>query len=401
MARCQLEGPTDMNARFPISGDAVPYRLRLPGPTAIPDRVLRAMAQPIIAHRGAEFLAKFRDIQSRLKPIFGRAGAVPFMFASTGIGAMESAVVNVAGPGKRVLIANNGQWGPVFRRLATAIGAEVDEVVTPPGSPVDLEGVERALKAKEYAAVLAVHSESSTGCLTDLKALGGIVAQTPALLAVDSVSGLGGAEMRQDEWGVDVVVSASQKALMCPPGLGLASISDKAWNAIQGDDLGPRSYFDYRRFRPMAEKGEPTYTAPVAMLTALHEALTMIGEEGLEVTLARHKRLSAALAAGMKALGFSAFSQGTPSPTLVVMLTPEGIDAPALIDRLATGYNMVVAGTHFEHVKNRMVRIGTMGAVGDGDILADLHLLAAAIRDLGGKPDEAGALAAAAEALAG
>lgn len=390
-----------MNARLPHSSDAVPYRLRLPGPTTVPDRVLRAMARPVIAHRGPEFLARFRAIQAGLQPILGRSGAAPFLFASTGIGTMESAVVNVAGPGKRVLIANNGQWGPVFKRLALQIGAEVDEVVSQPGEPVDLEGVERALKAREYAAVLAVHSESSTGALTDLQALGAIVAQTPALLAVDSVSGLGGAEMRQDEWGVDVVVSASQKCLMSPPGLGLASISDKAWAAIQGDDRGPRSYFDYRRFKPNADKGEPTYTAPVTMLTALHEALAMIAEEGLETTLARHRRLSSALTAGMLALGFSRFPKGTPSPTLVVTLTPEGIDANALIDRLAGGYNMIVAGTHFENLKHRMVRIGTMGAVSDADVLADLHGLAAALRDLGGRADEASALAAAAEVLAG
>lgn len=390
-----------MTIRFPISGDAVPYRLRLPGPTAVPERVLRAMARPVIAHRGPEFLARFRAIQAGLQQILGRAEARPFLFAATGIGSMESAVVNVAGPGKRVLIANNGQWGPVFKRLALAVGAEVDEVVTAPGEPVDLEGVERALAAKEYAAVLAVHSESSTGALTDLQALGAIVGRTPALLAVDSVSGLGGAEMRQDAWGVDVVVSASQKCLMGPPGLALASISDKAWAAIQGDDRGPRSYFDYRRFRPMAEKGEPTYTAPVAMLTALHEALAMIAEEGLDNVLARHRRLSAALTAGMRALGFTLFPKGTPSPTLVVMLTPEGIDAPALIDRLATGYNMIAAGTHFEDLKHRMVRIGTMGAVGDGDVLTDLHQLASAVRDLGARPDEGSALAAAAEVLAG
>ncbi|MEQ8813964.1 MAG: alanine--glyoxylate aminotransferase family protein [Thalassobaculum sp.] len=388
-----------MNARFPISGDAVPYRLRLPGPTAVPERVLRAMAQPVVAHRGPEFLARFRDIQARLRPIIGRPGSAPYVFASTGIGAMESAVVNVAGPGQRVLVANNGQWGPVFRRLAEAIGAEVDDVATPPGSPVDLEGIERALKAKEYAAVLAVHSESSTGALTDLKALGAIVRQTSAVLAVDSVSALGGAEMRADEWGVDVVVSASQKALMCPPGLALASVSDKAWEVVSRADRGPRSYFDYTRMRPNADKGEPTYTAPVSMMNALHEALTMIGEEGLDAALARHRRLSSALAAGAAALGFSVFPKGTPSPTLVVLLAPEGIDATALIDRLADGYNTIVAGTRFEDLKHRMVRIGTMGAVSDGDILTDLHHLASAVRDLGGRPDEAAGLAAAAEVL--
>ena len=135
------------------------------------------------------------------------------------------------------------------------------------------------------------------------------------------------------------------------------------------------------------------------MLTGLHEALTMIGEEGLEVTLARHRRLSSALSAGAVALRFQVFPKATPSPTLVVLTTPDGIDAPALIDRLADGYNTIVAGTHFESLKHRMVRIGTMGAVGDGDILTDLHHLACAMRDLGGRPDEASALAAAAEVL--
>ena len=390
-----------MSYRLPVSGDAVPYRLRLPGPTAVPERVLRAMAQPVVAHRGPEFLARFRDIQARLKPIIGRPGSAPYVFASTGIGAMESAVVNVAGPGQRVLVANNGQWGPVFRRLAEAIGAEVDDVATPPGSPVDLEGIERALKNKEYAAVLAVHSESSTGALTDLKALGAIVRQTSAVLAVDAVSALGGAEMRADEWGVDVVVSASQKALMCPPGLALASVSDKAWEVVERADRGPRSYFDYTRMRPNADRGEPTYTAPVSMMNALHEALAMIGEEGLDAALARHRRLSSALAAGAAALGFSVFPKGTPSPTLVVLLAPEGIDATALIDRLADGYNTIVAGTRFEDLKHRMVRIGTMGAVSDGDILTDLHHLASAVRDLGGRPDEAAGLAAAAEVMGG
>ena len=381
------------------AGVALPYRLRLPGPTAVPERVLKAAARPMLAHRGPEFLARFQAIQSRLQPILGRAGVPPFLFASTGIGAMESAVVNLAGPGRRVLITTNGQWGPVFRRLAEAIGAEVDEVVTERGAPIDLDGVRRALKDKAYDAVFTVHSESSTGALTDLKALGAIVGETDAVLACDSVSGLGGAEMRADEWGVDVVVSASQKALMCPPGLGIASISEKAWALIDRDDRGPRSYFDYRRFRPMAEKGEPTYTAPVAMLNALDEALTMIDEEGAAAALARHGRLNRALSAGLRTLGFSVFPTGTPSPTLVVAKTPEGVSAPALIDRLSDGYNAVIAGTRFEDLKDRLVRIGTMGYVTDGDILTDIHQIACAMTDLGRNADTAGALAAASSEL--
>lgn len=380
-------------------GVALPYRLRLPGPTAVPERVLKAAARPMLAHRGPEFLARFQAIQSRLQPILGRSGVPPFLFASTGIGAMESAVVNLAGPGSRVLITTNGQWGPVFRRLAEAIGAEVDEVVSERGAPIDLDGVRKAMKEKAYDAVLTVHSESSTGALTDLEALGAIVAETDAVLACDSVSGLGGAEMRADAWGVDVVVSASQKALMCPPGLGIASISEKAWALIDRDDRGPRSYFDYRRFRPLAEKGEPTYTAPVAMLNALDEALTMISEEGADAALARHVRLNRALSAGLSALGFSVFPTGTPSPTLVVAKTPDGLSAPALIDRLSVGYNAVIAGTRFEDLKHRLVRIGTMGYVTDSDILTDIHQIAAAMSDLGYAVDGGGALAATAVEL--
>lgn len=378
------------------SVSSAPYRLRLPGPTAVPERVLKAASRPILAHRGPEFLSRFRTIQQRLQPILGRAGIPPFVFSSTGIGAMESAVVNLLGPGRRALITTNGQWGPVFRRLVEAIGAEADEVVSPKGAGIDLDGVRRALNATAYDAVLTVHSESSTGALTDLQALGAIVAKTDAVLACDSVSGLGGAEMRADAWGVDVVVSASQKALMCPPGLGLASISEKAWGVIQRDDRGPRSYFDFRRFRPQAEAGEPTYTAPVAMLNALDEALTMIEEEGLEAVLARHRRVNDGLTAGLRALGFALFPAAAASPTLVVMRTPETVSAPALINRLHEGYNMVIASTRFEELKPQLVRIGTMGLVTEGDILTDLHQIARAMADLGASVDEAAALSAAA-----
>jgi len=383
------------------AGAALPYRLRLPGPTAVPGRVLAAAARPMVAHRGPEFLARFSSILDRLQPILGRSGVPPFVFASTGIGAMESAVVNVAAPGARVLITSNGQWGPVFRRLAEGIGAEVDEVVSPLGAPVDLDGVRRALSARKYAAVLTVHSESSTGALTDLAALGAIVAETEAVLCCDSVSGLGGAEMQADEWGIDVVVSASQKCLMSPPGLGIASVSGKAWALISRDDRGPRGYFDYRRFRPNSEKGEPTYTAPVAMLNALDEALTMIGEAGLDETLARHRRLNRMLTAGLQALGFTLFPAGTPSPTLVVMRTPEGISAPHLIRHLQERYNCAIAGSRFEELKDRLIRIGTMGWVDEADIRTDLEQIAGAIADLGGAADGAGALAAAEAARGG
>jgi aspartate aminotransferase-like enzyme len=389
-----------MNSRFPASGDTVAYRLRLPGPTAIPARVTQAMGRPVIAHRGSEFIALFSAVQERLMRILGRTGARPFIFSSSGIGAMEAAVVNTIGRGSRALICSNGQWGPVFRRLIEQVGGIAEEVTTPWGAPVDLDEVERRLKRGGYAAVFGVHSESSTGSLTDLKALGRIVARTDALLVVDSVSALAGAEMRQDEWGVDVVVSASQKCLMCPPGLGIASVSDKAWKVVAEEGPGPRSYFDFRRFRPLADKGEPTYTAAVSMFYALDEALTMIDEEGLDNALARHTRVNNALRAGAEAMGFRNFPSGLQSPTLVVLRTPAGVDATKLIARLSDGYNMVIAGTRSEEMKAELIRIGTMGAVSDGDVLTDLHQIASAIGDLGGSVDAAAGFKAASAVLA-
>lgn len=380
---------------------SLPYRLRLPGPTAVPDRVMRAAAKPIVAHRGSRFLPVFKDVLDRLHPIFGRgpSGIPPFVFASTGIGGMESAVVNVVAPGERFLVCTNGQWGPVFRRLIENVGGVVDEVVSPHGAPIDLDGVKSTLAGAGYTAVFAVHSESSTGALADLQALGAIVAETDAILVVDTVSGLAGAEMRADDWGVDVAVTGCQKALMSPPGLAIASVSEKAWRVIEKPDRGPRSYFDYRKFRPNSEKGEPTYTAPVAMLNALHEALLMIGEEGLENAIARHLMLSGALRAGMTGLGFSVFPTATPTPTCQVFYTPEGIDAPAFIKHMVEVYNTEFAATRLEEHKGRMVRIGTMGCVSEQDILGDIHLSARALADMGRPVDVAPALKAASEAM--
>lgn len=387
--------------RISPSGDGAgrPYRLRLPGPTEVPARVLSAAAKPIVAHRGPRFLPVFERILERLKPVFGR-GSRPFVFASTGIGGMESAVVNLVGPGDDVIVMTNGSWGGVFKRLCLGLGARVEEIQSKPGHALDLAALERKLAEKSYRAVFAVHSESSTGALADLAALGSLCARTEAVLAVDSVSGAGGVPIDQEACGVDVVVTASQKCLMTPPGLAMASVSDKAWAVIERDDRGPRGYFDYRKFRPMAEIGEPTYTAPVAMLHALDEALSMIQEEGLENVFARHARCSAALFAGAEALGFSRFPAATPTPTCAVLLTPEGIDALVFMKLMRERYNTEYAGTRYDDLKHRMVRIGTMGTIGPAEILTDLHLMARALADLGRPTDPAPALAAASAVLA-
>ncbi len=388
-----------MSNRLPLPGHTIPYRLRLPGPTVVPERVLRAMAQPVEAHRGPAFLDRFRYSLDSLKAIVGRAGSRPFIFASSGVGAMEAGVVNALAPGETALICDNGQWAQVFKRLVEGLGAKAEMVTSPWGQGIDLAAVEARLRRGGVSAVFAVHSESSTGVLADLPALGAIVAPTDALLVVDSVSGAGGAVLDSDGWGIDILVTASQKCLMSPPGLGIASISDKGWVRIQQPDRGPRGYFDFRRFRPQAEAGEPTYTAPVAMVNALHQALTMIDEEGLENAIARHRRLNEALRAGALVLGFTPFHSAPPTPTVVVLNTPAGVNAEALIDHMARTFNTVIAGTYTEALKARMIRIGTMGCCSDGDVLADLGYLARALGALGHKADGEAALAAAQRVL--
>ena len=214
------------------------YRLRLPGPTEVPARVLQATARPVLNHRGPEFARMLGQTADMLRPVMGTRNEI-MVFASSGTGVMEAAVANAVMPGGQVLILTNGQWGGRFKSIATALGLGdgVEEMEVEWGDAVSGDAVRERLAAGGYAAVIAIHNESSTGAVSDLEAIGAAVAETDAILIVDSVSGLGGIEMRQDEWGVDILVSASQKALMCPPGLGIASVSDKGIDVTVGESM--------------------------------------------------------------------------------------------------------------------------------------------------------------------
>ena len=211
-----------------------PYRLRLPGPTTVPARVRTALAQQVVNHRGPEFETVVREIETGLQPIMGTANNV-LLFAASGTGMMEASLANVMAPGDKALFICNGQFADRFAAIAEGLGLQADKVDVPWGEAVDIAVLQERLAATDYRAVIAIHNESSTGAVADLAAIGAAVRNTEAVLIVDSVSGLGGIEMQQDRWGVDVLVSASQKALMCPPGLGLVSVSEKAWWVIDSD----------------------------------------------------------------------------------------------------------------------------------------------------------------------
>ncbi len=371
-----------------------PYRLRLPGPTAIPEAVRMAGSRPIINHRGAEMRVMLGEVQQMLRPLFGTAQPVVLQ-SSSGTGAMEAALVNVLAPGEKVLACVNGQFSERFAKIASAHGAGVDVLDIEWGKAPDPEAVRQRLAGGDYRAVLVVHNESSTGALADLRALGAVTAETPSLLVVDSVSGIGGAEMRQDDWGVDVIATGSQKALMCPPGLGLISVSAKARAVVERDDRCARFYWDLRKALPVVDQNETAFTGAVSLVQSLHKALSLMHEEGIENVYARHLRLSKAMRAGFVALGLEAFGDASAySPTVVVGGLPESINGGDVVKHMLETYNTAIAGAR-NKLQGRVIRIGTMGAFSIGDVMTDLLYLGRSLQALGHSCDPDAAVAAA------
>lgn len=307
---------------------------------------------------------------------------------------MEAALVNVLAPGERVLISTHGQFGERFAAIGTALGATVDRLEIPWGMAPRAAQIEERVKRADYRAVVVVHNESSTGVVADLASIGAVLRERQPLLLVDSVSGLGGVEMRQDEWGVDIVASASQKALMCPPGLGIISMSGKAWETVNRGDRMPRFYWDFRKAHAGMEKPETPFTPPVSLIGGLEEALSMIHEEGLPRVLARHARLSSALRAGCAALGLASYPKSEIiSNTVVCLAVPRELSGGEIVRRMKER-GTVIAGSR-NKLDGRLIRIGTMGCVTADDILTDLEHLEAALGELGCRLQPGAAQAAA------
>src|SRR5258708_34328270 len=266
---------------------------------------------------------------------------------------MEASLANILAPGERVLVALNGQFGERFKAIAESMGAVVDGIECEWGEAPDPAAIKRRLAEHDSSAVCVVHNESATGAVADLAAIGKIVKDSPALLVVDSVSGLGGIEMRQDDWHVDILLSASQKALMCPPGIGLVSVGAKAWPIVERRDRMPRFFWDFRRAKAAADKAETAFTPPLSLIAGLREALRMIAEERLASVHARHRRLAAALRAGGEALGLEVFTapDACRSDTVSVFSVPDGFQGGAIVPHLYQHHHTVSAGA-----RNRLAR---------------------------------------------
>ncbi len=358
--------------------------LMTPGPTQIPPEVLLASAQPIIHHRTAEYSELFARVNEGLKYIFQTQNDV-LCFSSSGTGAMESAVVNLCSAGDKVLICSSGKFGERWQQLAEAFGLESTVLAYDYGGKVNPDDVAAALKDDPgYKAVFVTHSETSTGVVNDIEAIGAIVAGHDAVLVSDSVSGMGSAEIRTDAWGVDVVVAGSQKALMLPPGMAFASVSDKAWALVEKSTL-PRYYFDWAKARKGLKQPKPTtaYTPAVSLTVALDAALGMIREEGLKELFRRHRTMGRAAREAVKALGLELFSPDDERCSSVTAVkVPEGIEDAELRSLMLDRYGVQLAGGQGS-MKGNIFRIGHCGYYNFSDIIVTITALELALNQLG------------------
>jgi alanine-glyoxylate transaminase / serine-glyoxylate transaminase / serine-pyruvate transaminase len=343
--------------------------LQIPGPTNVPDRILRAISRPTIDHRGPEFARLTREIIKGLRQVFRTSGPV-VIYPSSGTGAWEAALVNTLSPGEKVLMFETGHFATLWRNMAVQLGLEVDFVPGDWRHGVDPAVVEAKLAAdrgRTIKAVAVVHNETSTGVTSRVaeirQRMDGL--RHPALLLVDTISSLASIDYRHEEWGVDVTVGCSQKGLMLPPGLGLHAISEKALAAAQSARL-PRSYWDWEAMLEDNRAGFFPYTPPTNLLFGLREALEMLFEEGLENVLARHARHAEATRRAVMGwrLEMVCLNPAEHSNSLTAVMLPAGHDADALRKVILERFNLSL-GTGLGKLKGRVFRIGHLGDFND------------------------------------
>lgn len=356
--------------------------LLAPGPTPVPPEVLLAMARPIIHHRAPEFLPIFEEVREGLKWLFQTPNDV-LILASSGTGGMEGAVANFLSPGDKALVVNGGKFGERWGKICKTFGAQVTELKVEWGHAVNPQQVADALK-KDPAikAVYVQASETSTGVAHNTKALGEIVrTREGTILVVDAITALGVFDLKTDDWGLDVVVTGSQKALMLPPGLAFASVSEKAWQLADKAKNGA-FYFNFKRERENQTKNQTAYTPAVSMILGLQEVLRMLKAEGLENVFGRHAALARAMREGVKAAGLELFPKESPSDALTAISAPAGVDGQAIYKNLRVQYGMTAAGGQ-DHLKGKIFRVSHMGYMDRFDVIATVAAIEMVLKGLG------------------
>ena len=356
--------------------------LLAPGPTQVPPEVLLAMARPIVHHRAPEFVALFAEVREDLKWLFQTRNDV-LTLVSSGTGGMEGAVANFLSPGDKALCINGGKFGERWGKLCKTFGVNAVEIKVEWGHAVDPQAVADALK--KDPAIKAVYiqaSETSTGVAHDTRAIAEIVrSYENTILVVDAITALGVFDLKTDEWGIDVLIAGSQKALMLPPGLAFVSVSDKAWR-FADTAKNAAFYFNFKKEREAQQKNQTAYTAGVSLLVGLKEVMKMLKAEGLGNVFARHARLAHAMREGMKAAGLALFPKNNPSDALTVVSAPAGVDGQAVYKNLREHYGVTAAGGQ-DHLKGKIFRISHMGYMDTFDVIQALAATEMVLKGLG------------------
>jgi aspartate aminotransferase-like enzyme len=351
-----------------------------PGPTPIPNEVMTAMSETIVHHRTPEFSKILHEVREGLKSLFGTRGDV-LIFASSGTGAMEAAVSNLFSSGEKVLVVNGGKFGERWLLLAQAYGLEPIEIKVEWGKAVQVQTIEKHLRDHpDTKGLLIQHSETSTTTLHPVREIARLTGNGP-LLIVDGVTSVGAMSVPMDEWGIDVLVTGSQKALMLPPGLGFIALSDRAWARVD-KSRSPRFYFDLKLERKNQQKGSTAFTPAVSLVFGLRAALKLMQQEGLERVYARHERMARATRAAATALGLKLLAPENPSPAATGIITPETVDADQLLEYLRARMGITIAEGQ-DHLRGKIIRIAHIGYMGAFDVIVAVAGLEMALKKFG------------------
>jgi len=353
-----------------------------PGPTMLPPEVLLKMAEPVMHHREPEFEKIFAEIREGLKYLFQTKNEV-LIFTSSGTGAMEGAVSNILSRGDKALVVRGGKFGERWGEICKAYGIEFIPIDVEWGKAVDPGRIQEALKSDtSIRAVYTQASETSTGVKHPIKEIADIVKRyEDTVIVVDAITGIGVFNIPMDAWGLDVVVSGSQKALMLPPGLSFVALSDKAWRFVERSNL-PKYYFDFRKELKSAQKNQNSYTPAVSLFVGLRESLNLIRREGREAVFRRHEKLAEATRAAVKALGLELYAPDSPSNALTAVKIPKGIDGERLKDLFFEKFGITVAEGQ-DRAKGKIIRIAHLGYYERLDMIMVLSALEMLLKEMG------------------
>ncbi|MGQ9645675.1 MAG: pyridoxal-phosphate-dependent aminotransferase family protein [Thermodesulfobacteriota bacterium] len=368
-----------------------------PGPTMLPPEVLLKMAEPIMHHREPEFERLFAEVREGLRYLFQTKNEV-LIFTSSGTGAMEGAVSNILAKGDKALVVRGGKFGERWGEICKAFGIEFVPIDVTWGQAVAPQAIGEALKADpSIRAVYTQASETSTGVRHPIKEIAEIVRKYEnTVLVVDAITGIGVFDIPMDQWGIDVLVSGSQKALMLPPGLSFVALSDKAWRFVERSNL-PKFYFDFKKELKNAQKNQNSFTPAISLFVGLRESLKLIQKEGLQAVFQRHEKLAAATRAAVKALGLELYAPHAPSNALTAVKVPEGISGGKLKNLFFEKFGITVAGGQ-DQAKGKIIRIAHLGYYERLDMMMVISALEMLLKEMG-HPFELGTGVRAAEAV--